>query len=345
MSLEQIITRAWYEDKPWVRCLSLLTPLYRYGLKRAKTRASRQKVRLPVPVIVVGNLTVGGTGKTPLIMFLAEALGKRGRHVGIVSRGYGSRANRYPYKVMASDRAEVVGDEPLMLAQTLDIPVVIDRDRLAAIEHLLEMHSETDVILSDDGMQHYQMPRDIEILVVDGSRELGNEQLLPAGPLREPLERLTTVDFCLVNGGKEELSSLALRYVEPGRFHLEPGRWRQVATGDVCELGALPDAKEIHAIAGIGNPERFYDTLRTLGIEFEPHSLDDHQGMTEAELIRLGVANPEVQLLMTSKDEVKYREMIQRHAWNNVWVLDVSVQMEPALQGAILDAIEEKLGL
>jgi tetraacyldisaccharide 4'-kinase len=194
-------------------------------------------------------------------------------------------------------------------------------------------------------MQHYQMPRDIEILVVDGSRELGNEQLLPAGPLREPLERLTTVDFCLVNGGKEELSSLALRYVEPGRFHLEPGRWRQVATGDVCELGALPDAKEIHAIAGIGNPERFYDTLRTLGIEFEPHSLDDHQGMTEAELIRLGVANPEVQLLMTSKDEVKYREMIQRHAWNNVWVLDVSVQMEPALQGAILDAIEEKLGL
>ncbi|MEX2366400.1 MAG: tetraacyldisaccharide 4'-kinase, partial [Pseudohongiellaceae bacterium] len=177
MSLEQIITRAWYQDKPWVRCLSVLTPLYRFGLKRAKDRASKQKIKLPVPVVVIGNLTVGGTGKTPLIIFLAQALEKRGRRVGIVSRGYGGRSNRYPYKVLISDTAKKVGDEPLMLAQTLNIPVVIGADRLAAIKHLLEINSEIDVILSDDGMQHYRMPRDMEILVVDGSRELGNEKL------------------------------------------------------------------------------------------------------------------------------------------------------------------------
>ena len=345
MSLEHIITRAWYEDKTWVRCLSVLTPLYRFGLERAKKRAIKQRIQLPVPVIVVGNITVGGTGKTPLIMFLAQALEKRGRRVGIVSRGYGARTNRYPYKVMASDSADIVGDEPLMLAQSLDVPVVIDPDRLSAIKHLLETNAEVDVILSDDGMQHYRMPRDMEILVVDGRRELGNEQLLPAGPLREPLDRLKTVDFCLVNGGNKELNSLALRYVEPGAFSLIPEKWRQIATGETRELGYLPAAKRIVAMAGIGNPERFYATLENQGLHFDSYPLDDHQSLSKEELIRMGVTHPEPQILMTTKDEVKYREIIRQNAWNNIWALDVTVKMNPDLQEEILDAIEEKLGL
>lgn len=345
MSLEHIITRAWYEDKTWVRSLSVLTPLYRFGLERAKKRAIKQRIQLPVPVIVVGNITVGGTGKTPLIMFLAQALEQRGRRVGIVSRGYGARTNRYPYKVIASDSADIVGDEPLMLAQSLDVPVVIDPDRLSAIKHLLETNAEVDVILSDDGMQHYRMPRDMEILVVDGRRELGNEQLLPAGPLREPLDRLKTVDFCLVNGGNKELNSLALRYVEPDVFSLVPAKWRQIATGETRELGYLPAAKRIVAMAGIGNPERFYATLENQGLHFDPYPLNDHQSLSKEELIRMGVTNPETQILMTTKDEVKYREIIRQNAWNNIWALDVTVQMTPDLQEDILDAIEEKLGL
>ncbi|MFX4226690.1 MAG: tetraacyldisaccharide 4'-kinase [Porticoccaceae bacterium] len=344
MSLEQIITRAWYQDKPWVRCLSVLTPLYRLGLNRAKKRGIKQRIKLPVPVIVVGNITVGGTGKTPLIIFLAKALEKRGRRVGIVSRGYGGRASRYPYKVLSTDTVDRVGDEPLMLAQTLNVPVVIDPDRLAAIKHLLEINSEVDLILSDDGMQHYSMPRDMEILVVDGSRELGNEQLLPAGPLREPIDRLRTVDFCLVNGARQEPKSPALQYVDPGSFRLVPSQWRQVATGETRELGYLPEAARVLAIAGIGNPERFYDTLKALGIEFDHHSLNDHQLLEESELARLGATDPEIQILMTTKDEVKYRQMIRQNAWNNVWALEVAVEMEPALQGVILDAIEAKLG-
>jgi tetraacyldisaccharide 4'-kinase len=345
MSLEHIITRAWYEDKPWVRCLSVLTPLYRLGLERAKKRATKQRIELPVPIVVIGNITIGGTGKTPLIMFLAKALEQRGRRVGIVSRGYGARTNRYPYKVMASDSAGKVGDEPLMLAQSLDVPVVIDPDRLSAIKHLLETNSEVDVILSDDGMQHYRMPRDLEILVVDGSRELGNELLLPAGPLREPLDRLKTVDFCLVNGDNKELRSLALRYVEPGAFSLVPAKWRQIATGEIRELGYLPTAKRIIALAGIGNPGRFYATLKAQGLQFEPYPLDDHQALSKEELIRMGVTDTETQILMTTKDEVKYREIIRQGDWKNLWALDVAVQMNADLQDEILDAIEEKLGL
>lgn len=345
MSLEHIITRAWYEDKSWVKCLSVLTPLYRMGLERAKKRAIKQRIELPVPVVVIGNITVGGTGKTPLIMFLAQALAQRGRRVGIVSRGYGARTNRYPYKVMATDSADTVGDEPLMLAQSLDVPVVIDPDRLSAIKHLLETNAEVDVILSDDGMQHYRMPRDLEILVVDGSRELGNEKLLPAGPLREPLDRLKTVDFCLVNGGNKELNSLALRYVEPGAFSLAPAKWRQIATGEIRELGYLPAAKRIVAMAGIGNPERFYATLEMQGLQFDSCPINDHQSLSKEEILRMGVTDPETQILMTTKDEVKYREIIRQSGWNNVWTLDVTVQMDQELLDEILDAIEEKLGL
>ncbi|MEQ9565418.1 MAG: tetraacyldisaccharide 4'-kinase, partial [Pseudomonadales bacterium] len=143
---------------------------------------------------------------------------------------------------------------------------------------------------------------------------------------------------------RQEPKSPALQYVDPGSFRLVPSQWRQVATGETRELGYLPEAARVLAIAGIGNPERFYDTLKALGIEFDHHSLNDHQLLEESELARLGATDPEIQILMTTKDEVKYRQMIRQNAWNNVWALEVAVEMEPALQGVILDAIEAKLG-
>lgn len=262
-----------------------------------------------VPVIVVGNLTVGGVGKTPLVMALVKAIQKRGLRVGVVSRGYGASIKQFPHEVDAAARAAEVGDEPLLLARNCACPVVIAPKRVDAVKYLLEKH-QCQIIISDDGLQHYAMGRAIEIVVVDGSRFFGNKLCLPAGPLRERPSRLDDVDFIVVNAGQM-----------PGAYAMElkAGPLRSLTTQEPVDLATL--ARPIAAIAGIGNPERFFKTLRDLSLTFRAYAFPDHYRFNAEDL-----KFKEKTVLMTEKDAVK----CQPFAKENCFVLPVEAELSPA---------------
>lgn len=301
--MSQRLTEAWYRKSSlWVWLLWPLSLLYRLvtllrrglfmiGLKRTR--------RFPVPVIVVGNIAVGGTGKTPLTLALIERLRAAGFRPGVVSRGYGGRSAVYPVRVGADSSATMVGDEPLLLALRSGAPVVVDPVRPRAVERLLA-ETDVDVVLSDDGLQHYALARDIEICVVDGKRGLGNGHLLPMGPLREPESRLNTIEYLVGNGGTGGLHGAVT-------MHLHADAWQ--AVGEAGEPPA-PGAK-IRALAGIGNPQRFFDMLRAQGFEVVPQAFPDHHAYTAADLT-FAEALP---LVMTEKDAVKCRALGLRNAW------------------------------
>lgn len=332
MSLEQKITAAWYGDKKWIRLLAPLSGLYRVCLerKRAKFQHSNDagkniQPKLTTPVLVIGNITVGGTGKTPLIMFLCRYLQEQGVSVGVISRGYGGSCKVFPHEVSIDDSASLVGDEPLLIATQTAGKVVIDPDRYSAARYL-DKSEQVDIILSDDGMQHFALPREAEIVVIDGERELGNELLLPAGPLREPAKKLDSVDLCLLNGAQkiDELCSDILRNNINAVFQIVPSQWVRVLTGERLSLDQLPDAKHRIAIAGIGNPKRFFSTLESLSISADYVPLDDHQPINIEMLTELGMDKPNQQILMTMKDAIKCQKIVN----DNCWALDVGIQMD-----------------
>lgn len=307
--------------------LGPLSGLFRMlsGLRRLAYRMGFLPVaRLSVPVIVVGNITVGGTGKTPLTLWLVQALKAAGYRPGIVSRGYGGRQRGPLVVTPASDPAEV-GDEPLMLAQRAQVPVYIGRRRPAAAHALLEAHPDTDVIVADDGLQHYALGRDLEIAVVDGIRRFGNGRLLPAGPLRELPSRLDTVDAVVVNGGTTDW----LRVDSPVyTMRLEPVRLRRLnAPDEVRELDWLR-GRQLNAIAGIGHPERFFDLLRELGAVVTPHPFPDHHLFRPQDL-------PAGTVVMTAKDAVKCAAFARA----DDWMLEVDAVVDPALQTYILNRL------
>lgn len=289
--------------------------LYRFGIFSA--------VKLPVPVIVVGNITVGGTGKTPLTLWLAEQLLANGWHPGIISRGYGGSSN-HPQQVHASSNPAQMGDEPVLMAQRKLCPVWIGRDRPAAGRALLEAHPECDVILSDDGLQHYRLKRDVELVVIDGSRRFGNGLLLPAGPLRETTSRLRSIDAVIVNGGKPTAGEYAMQ-LEGVHFYNLLNPQTIASAEDFREQG-------VHAIAGIGHPQRFFSHLQKLGLQFTPHAFPDHHHYKIGDLEFAG-ANA---LLMTEKDAVK----CSGFADERYWVMRVEAQLDPALLQLILEKIE-----
>lgn len=279
-------------------------------------------VKLPVPVIIVGNITVGGTGKTPLTLWLAEQLVINGWHPGIISRGFGGSGSKAQQVLHSSDPA-MVGDEPVLMAQRKLCPVWIGRDRPAAAHALLAAHPECDVILSDDGLQHYRLQRDVEIAVVDGIRRFGNGFLLPAGPLREAPSRLLEVDAVVVNGGK----------AAPGEYlmQLQGVHFYNLLNPEITATAADFQGQSVHAIAGIGHPERFFRHLNTLGLTLQAHSYPDHHAYSAADLA-FDDANA---LLMTEKDAVKCIEF----ADEKCWVLRVDAQLDSALTQLILDKI------
>ena len=214
-------------------------------------------VKLPVPVIIIGNINVGGSGKTPLTLWLAQQLLENGWHPGIISRGYGG-ANAAPQAVYSTSSPDDVGDEAVLMVQRKLCPVWVGRDRPAVAQALLSAYPECDVILSDDGLQHYRLQRDVEIVVVDGIRRFGNGWLLPAGPLREPVSRLRQVDAIVINGGEAASGEFGMRLQGSSFYNLlNPATTVQAA--DL--LG-----QNLHAIAGIGHPERFFAYLNQLGI-------------------------------------------------------------------------------
>jgi len=301
------------------------------ALRRALyARHILERQRLPVPVIVVGNITVGGTGKTPLVLWLTAWLQQRGYRPGIVTRGYGGSSTG-PQPVRPDSDPARCGDEAVLLAARAGCPVWMGRDRPEAGRALLAAHPECDVIVSDDGLQHYALERDVEIAVVDGARGWGNGWLLPAGPLREPLRRLRTVDAVVVQGANginvtPGVPAYAMRLT--GRtFYNLLNREHQVGP-EFFQHGS------VRAIAGIGHPERFFRHLQQLGITFVARSYPDHYAFRAGD-----VALPEADaVVMTEKDAVKCR----RYATERCWVLPVDAEVDPALGALVLGKLENR---
>ena len=306
MKLGERLVEAWYAAHAGLVALWPLERLYRSVVQRKRRQFLTGKLdsyRAPVPVIIVGNITVGGTGKTPLILWLIEYCRARGLRVGVVSRGYGGEPPHWPWRVRATDDPAVAGDEPVLLVQRSGVPMAIDPQRPKAIQLLLEQE-QLDLILSDDGLQHYQLQRDLELVLIDESRGLGNGRCLPAGPLREPAGRLAEVDAVLFNGATADK--------EQGyAMQLQPTALVHVASGESMPLDHFPQGQAMHAVAGIGNPQRFFRTLRELGWQPQEHPFADHAQFV-AEDMQFGDDLP---VLMTEKDAVKCRTIAPDNAW------------------------------
>jgi tetraacyldisaccharide 4'-kinase len=308
MSLQSWLERRWYSAQPAPLLLRPLASAYAgiaQGRRKDNLERLAQQQRLSVPVIVVGNISIGGTGKTPFVIWLVEHLREWGFKPGIVSRGYGGHAPSYPLHVNSGTTSAQCGDEPLLLAQRLQCPLVVDPDRLAAARVLIEKYP-IDVIVSDDGLQHYKLPRDLEICLVDGARGLGNGALLPAGPLREPPSRLRDVGLVVVNGG-------GWRGEAPQHVDMILRMSQAVSLCDPQTQKSLADfaGQRVHAIAGIGNPARFFSQLESCGIDVIAHAFPDHHVYSASD-IRFGDDAP---VLMTEKDAVKCRGFAQARHW------------------------------
>ncbi len=294
---------SWYQPSWITWCLLPLAGLFCLlaSMRRALYRANLLKRhKLPVPVIIVGNITVGGTGKTPLVIALVELLRKQGWKPGVISRGYGGEAREWPQPVHGDSDARLIGDEPLLIAQRTGAPMRVGPDRVAAAQQLLA-ESDVDIIVSDDGLQHYRMQRDVEIAVVDGVRGLGNGYCLPAGPLREPRSRLKQVDFIVVNGGGGDGFAMMLE-PQPPRSVVD-----EHCTKTLDDFRGQP----VHALAGIGNPRRFFQMLERAGLHITPHPFPDHHRYTATD-IDFGDDAP---VLMTEKDAVKCRSISDGRHW------------------------------
>jgi len=304
MNLAQRLPEIWYGAQRPPLLLRALVPVYRFlrALHQAPyTLGWRKPQRLSVPVIVVGNITAGGTGKTPLVIALVEALRARGHTPGVISRGYGVSADT-PRLLDAQDAAQF-GDEPVLIARATGVPVAVGRDRVAAGQLLLAAHA-CDVIIADDGLQHYPLFRNVEICVLDGERRFGNARLLPAGPLREPLSRFSRVDFRVCNGGTPRAEEVPMRLAGD----------TAVAMAGAALRKSLHDfaGQHVHAVAGIGNPARFFAMLRAAGVDLIEHAFPDHHAFNLADLA-FGDDQP---VLMTEKDAVKCSAFAQPNFWS-----------------------------
>jgi tetraacyldisaccharide 4'-kinase len=306
MALSDRLLDAWYTGHPALALLRPLESLYRRVVdkKRARFVAGEGDIyQAPVPVIVVGNITVGGTGKTPLILWMIEHCRSRGLKVGVVSRGYGARPPSFPWRVMPEQSAAQAGDEPLLIVRRTGVPLMIDPDRSQAARALLAQEP-LDLILSDDGLQHYRLARDLELVLIDAARGLGNRRCLPAGPLREPVERLQSVDALLYNGAASDR--------EDGfGFQLQPSALVNLLTGERKPVDHFAQGQAVHAVAGIGNPQRFFNTLE--GLHWRPvaHPFADH-AVYSAEALAF---QPPLPLIMTEKDAVKCRAFATADWW------------------------------
>ena len=340
--MDAFLQGVWYERRSqWFSLLVLpLSWLFAVvaGLRRvAYRRGWSQSFRMPRPVIVVGNITVGGTGKTPLTIWLAEQLSSRGLRVGIVLRGYGGTSTQWPRDVTNETAADEVGDEAVLLAQRTGALVVAGPDRVADAKRAIERGAQ--VILCDDGLQHYRLARDLEIAVIDEQRGLGNGRLLPSGPLREPAKRLDSVDVKV------------LTRRAPAGQQRTPLSNAVVATpmlADAVSLGTDERRSlqsfigtRVHAIAGIGNPRAFFDALSELGLTVEPHPLPDHARLTAADL-----AFPDgAPVLMTEKDAVKCRSGADAARLANCWAVRLDVAMSEADAQAIHRLLDRTLAI
>lgn len=322
--MERTLDRIWYGTHPagfWLSPLAGVFCVVAMARRRAYAWGAKRVTQLPVPVVVVGNVTVGGTGKTPLVLWLVEYLRSLGYQPGIVTRGYGGRAKHWPQAVGKGSNPSLVGDEPVLLARRAGCPVFAGPDRVAAARALLTAHA-CDVVVSDDGLQHYALARDIEIAVLDGTKRLGNGRCLPAGPLREPASRLKEVDL-VVTSGHARLGEFAMGYV--------PERPRRV-DGLRGEKTLAPQA--VHGVAGIGHPERFFALLRSQGFEVIAHSFPDHHAFAPRDLD----FEDRLPVIMTEKDAVKCTGFTsERH-----WYLPIRAHLDANFGSRLSSLLEER---
>lgn len=325
--------KIWYGSSPVFWLLLPLTLLFAIAVaarRLAYARGLKKVQAVDVPVIVVGNITVGGTGKTPVTIWLAKALATSGRRPGIISRGYRGNVGLQPLQATAESDPTIVGDEAILLASQCDCPVVVHPDRVAAARKAIELGA--DIVISDDGLQHYRLGRDFEIAVVDGYRGFGNGRLLPAGPLREPVSRLKSVDKIVIHRHPEVENGILRRSYDrrPLSFGL---RASGVSRLDDSELRPIDEfaGRTVHAVAGIGHPERFFRMLESHGIMVHRHPLPDHADITADDI----VFDDDLEILMTEKDAVKCH-------WLDVskcWYVPVEVEFEGADADILLDMV------
>ena len=352
MSLLHQKFHQWWYKKTGLTPAKLLLPFtFLYHSVQRKERLKGQvdatTKRYSVPIIVVGNITLGGAGKTPFCIALVKFLAEKGLNAGVVSRGYGGTISRSasdssstdPQMVFPSSDPKIVGDEPVLIAQQCACPIAVHPDRNVAVDYVLAATSNTqdsqqlDLIICDDGLQHYSLPRDIEIAIVDAELGLGNGLLIPAGPLREKPERLEEVDFVVLNG-ESSATSIGFEGEQDQAVYsmrLEVSNWRNITTGAQVMLPQIPLSGAIHAVAGIANPMRFFNTLERLDIQFEAHPFKDHHAFTKEDL---SFGN-EVTVVMTAKDAVKCSSF----ATDQFWSLDVEAQLAPELLSSIYSKV------
>jgi tetraacyldisaccharide 4'-kinase len=325
-SVFQAIEKTWYRSSPWSVLLRPLSWIYgavvqlkavtfRFGILRCSEVGAR--------VIVVGNLTVGGSGKTPLVIQLVQFLRGAGYSPGVVSRGYRGRTREYPCLVQDHSNPSMVGDESLLVHQQTGCPVVIDKDRARGARYLATK-CDVDIVISDDGLQHLRLPRAIEIAVIDGERRFGNGCLLPAGPLRESPSRLNTVDFVVTNGGSPLSGEYQMRSTIKVAVHL--------TTGEECPLSQFVE-KNVYAIAGTANPANFFSDLRLAGLTLRPRSFPDHHPYQSSDLNDLHLST----VIMTSKDAVKCRSI----AGPDWWAVPQTTEVDDSLKKALLVLLQQ----
>ncbi len=314
------VQKGWYKGSVWLKPLRPLSMLVSYEARRRLEQFQKHRQQPPVPVLVVGNITVGGTGKTPLVIALVQAAQQRGLKVAVVSRGYGGRVEQYPITVSADSIALDVGDEPVLIARRTGAPVILDPDRRNAMDVAINSVNP-DLIISDDGLQHYGLPRSAEVVVIDGQRGLGNGRCLPEGPLREPPSRLKEVDFVISTGGGWSGAHPMI---------MRPGEVENLATGETLDVRAfLRDYPHVHAVAGIGNPRRYFNLLNIIGLNAQPHIFPDHHAYQPADL----AFSDGLPVLMTEKDAVKCAAFAEP----NWWFLPVEAELPDGLLDQMLD--------
>lgn len=333
--MTSLIERLWYGKNRPLMLLSPFAWIYRAVAEARRRSAITARVQaLPVPVVVVGNITAGGTGKSPLTAWLVDEIRAAGWRPVILSRGYGGKSSGYPLLVTQDALPSLAGDEPVMLAQATGVPVVVDPDRCRGAAFALD-NALGDVLVSDDGLQHYRLPRDIELAVFDGERGIGNGALIPVGPLREPISRLASVDFVVVNGAtaSDETGRVPhtgfCGFAHPQMYamKLQPTRLVNLISGETRSPETLK-GKRVRAVAGIGNPGRFFLTLEELGANVTAIPFPDHHRFRPEDL----GADADQILVMTAKDGVKCRGF----APDNAWVLYVEARLPKAFSDSVL---------
>ena len=326
-SIHEILNNQYYKKSTWIYLLvplSLIYLLIIFVRKLLYKLSILKSYKIRVPVVIVGNINLGGTGKTPLALWILEKLLIKGLHPGLISRGYGSKINSYKEVTLTSNVSEV-GDEPLLIKSKLNLPVFVGADRVAVAQALLSKYPKVNIIISDDGLQHYRLARNFEIIVKDSSRGFGNGYIFPAGPLREPISRLNSVDALVINGDSDYVSHYKMCY----QFDLLVN----CKNHKKIQVNKLPYSKNI-AVTAIGNPDNFFKSLSELKIKFTKKIYNDHHLFTKKDF---NFFDSSTNIIMTEKDAVKCKNF----ARDNFWYLPI----KPKVDQQLFLTIIKKLGI